>query len=94
MSKRKPSEKPAEASVAKSPVRVPRRKRRKPDADKSSHGAAPAKVIGRPATRHTPPPEPGDLPPYIKPGRAPRAAEPPPPNPAIFSYTFRIWKST
>lgn len=27
-------------------------------------------------------------------GRAPRPAEPPPRNPNIFSYTYRVWKNS
>lgn len=30
----------------------------------------------------------------IKTSRAPRPAEPPLPNPNVFSYTFTIWKSS
>jgi len=29
-----------------------------------------------------------------KTSRVPRTAEPPPPNPNVFSYTFTIWKSS
>ena len=93
MSRRKSAERPAEQPVHKPATRVPRRKRRKPS------GAKPH--LAPPSTRAIPRDDPQEGRPLhepwatpIKTSRAPRAAEPPPSNPNVFSYTFTIWKSS
>lgn len=88
-------DKPAEQAGQKAPVRVPRRKRRKPTGT-----AAPQRrqASAKPQQRDdvhedSYQPSPMDLG-AVKMSRAPRSAERPPANPDVFSYTFTIWKST
>ncbi len=93
MSRRKNLERSSEPAVHKPPTRVPRRRRRKPPGSRPQSSGAPARTPQRvdeledyrlPGTDTT----------QIKLSRAPRSAEPPAPNPDVFSYTFTIWKST
>jgi hypothetical protein len=92
MARRKNIDRPAEQPVQKPATRVPRRKRRKPSGARP-HLAQPPRAIPRddPQEGH-PLHEPWATP--IKTSRAPRAVEPPPSNPNVFSYTFTIWKSS
>lgn len=92
MSRRRHVDKPAEPAAQKTPVRVARRKRRKPSAGRSPQ-AEPRTLqsddayldgYDGPAAAAVAP----------KLSRAPRPAERPPANPNVFSYTFTIWKST
>lgn len=92
MARRSSAGRPAHASLAKEPGRVPRRGRRKPSGPKPQ--TAPAQ--GRPALDYGAREEP--TPARVEPlalhlSRAPRPAEPPPADPNVFSYTFTIWKS-
>lgn len=93
MSRRKNLERSDEPAMQKSPARVPRRRRRKPYNAKPQPPTAqgkPTLADGVPEDYPLRPVEPGPL----KMSRAPRTAEPPPPNPNVFSYTFTIWKSS
>jgi hypothetical protein len=89
------ADKQAEPAGQKAPVRVPRRKRRKPTGTASAQRRQPpAKAPARDDLH-----EAGYQPPIMETGaikmsRAPRPAERPPANPDVFSYTFTIWKST
>lgn len=93
MSRRKNLERPDEPSVQKLSPRVPRRRRRKPYNAKPQ----PPPAQGKPAPLDSAPDDyvsrTGDAGP-LKMSRAPRTAEPPPPDPNVFSYTFTIWKSS
>lgn len=92
MARHKNADKAAEPAAPKPPVRIARRKRRKPS------GARPQPPAARALHGGDSLPErydgPGAAPDELKVSRAPRPAERPPVNPNVFSYTFTIWKSS
>ena len=94
MSRRKSEDRSnPEAAPHKPPVRVPRRQRRRPAGVKTHppQGAGKAQP-----NENAPEPYLASGPDHntLKLSRVPRAVEPPPANPNIFSYTFTIWKDT
>lgn len=92
MARRKNADRPAEPAAQKTPVRIARRKRRKPSGARPQPPSARALHGGDSfAERYDGPDAPPD---EIKVSRAPRPAERPPANPNVFSYTFTIWKSS
>lgn len=93
MPRRKNIERSEDPAIHKTPARVSRRRRRKPPVAKAQPQGAQGKFMSSDGAQDEYAMR-GDAPGSMKMSRAPRPAEPPLPNPNVFSYTFTIWKSS